>query len=129
MRPALASAAIALVAVSACVDVLGPGDISPTPRRLQVQSVYQYWWAQVEACSGKSANMDRVRWLYVPNGATGFSWQGELVAGLWFEGHTIVLAEALILNDQTVRHEMLHDILGAVGHPSLYFEDLCGPLV
>src|SRR5690348_1582406 len=56
--------------------------------------------------------------------------QGTQVGGIWMrEGNRVVLAENQIDHGSTVRHEMLHALLGQAGHPRADFLNLCASLV
>ena len=150
MRGWSKSSLLVVAAVWACSDLFGPrlpeGATPFTP-----PDSYTNWWAQVESCSAIVAPMSRVAWYWVPpladlsdgsfyNPATGTS-----VRGLWVSPHSIYLGESYSrwspifgeyiwtdgtwLDSMNVRHEMLHDLLQAPGHPAEFFKVKCGSLV
>lgn len=67
--------------------------------------VYRTWYAEVKECSGKQGDFTRIWWFVHP----GRSWRyGEyLVNGLESRRH-ITLAQAYVLDEAVVKHEMLH---------------------
>jgi len=87
---------------------------------------YQAAWDSVEACSGLRGDLARVQWYAVPQ--TTFYVGKTETFGAWTPPHTIYVAEwakddslGLYL---TVRHEMLHDLLGGgsegEAHPPVF---------
>jgi hypothetical protein len=115
-RPILAPA-LALVLLAACG--FDPGDDSPmTP-----PAVYREWWAKTEACSGRSADFDRIKWSQVPGHS--FPCASGQCAGHWESDHHIFIANDWTANEMVVRHEMLHDLLERSGHPDPPFGDPC----
>ncbi|MGH7508753.1 MAG: hypothetical protein ACREMZ_04715 [Gemmatimonadales bacterium] len=85
--------------------------------------VYREWWAKTEACSGRGANFDRLRWSVIEGRSFPCS-SGEC-AGHWRTDHHIFLASDWIMDEMVVRHEMLHDLLGRPGHPDPPFGEGC----
>jgi hypothetical protein len=94
--------------------------------RFEVPLAYQAAWDSVEACSGLSGDMARVRWYAVPQ-TTFFVGKTETF-GAWTPPHTIYVAEWAkddsLGHYLTVRHEMLHDLLGGgaegQAHPPVF---------
>jgi hypothetical protein len=94
---------------------------------------YQAAWDSVEACSGLSGDLARVRWYAVPQDA--FYVGKTLTFGAWTPPHTIYVAEWAkddsLGHYLTVRHEMLHDLLGGGGegqaHPPVF--RTCGLMI
>lgn len=86
---------------------------------------YRTWWSLVEDCSQLTGDFSDVRW-YVSDGVTegGKRFSGAFVT----DGNRIVLAAGHETDGGTVRHEMLHALVGKGGHPQEYFVDRCGPL-
>src|SRR6266545_1705812 len=92
---------------------------------------YQTWWNLTEACSGRSASMSKVNWYVVP-GVNLFDLNGELVSRYSVAtSNRIVLAGNVVGEGPSVRHEMLHQLLGAgvTGHPRSEFVGKCGGTV
>ena len=91
--------------------------------------VYEDWWHETEACSGRQGDFRRVRWYMVPN-ADYFAVDGRLYGGMWYSHfHYVVLASAFVSSAPVVRHEMLHDLLNRSDHPAEYFRERCAGLV
>ncbi len=96
---------------------------------------YATWWADVEACSRLTGALVRVTWYQVPPDSAdgGFSCAdgpNQRCGGEWSEPHSIYLAGPSAANalgyamdEWTVKHEMLHDLVGRPGHPEQF--DYC----
>lgn len=123
--PALACALL----VAACAERLEPAPLPPDAAPFGPPPLYREWWAQVEACAGRSAAFQRVRWFVVPDGHALVA-NGQRDDGIWIERYRyIVLAEAWVNDGRLVRHEMLHDLLSRVDHPPEYFRQRCAEIV
>ena len=119
---------LAIVAALGCTESFAP---PPGTYGFRPPEAYRAAWDSVEACSGLRGDMGRVRWYAVP-GQTFFV--GEtLTSGAWHPPHNIYLSEWAATADtvrdyHTVRHEMLHDLLGGGGegmaHPQVFWT--CG---
>jgi len=79
--------------------------------------VYQEYWAKDEACSGIHARM-QIHWYHVPQGYI-IDPEGHAAIGLWVYRHDVYLADGY-MDESTVRHEMLHDLIGHPGHGPLF---------
>ncbi len=115
-----------------CSDTLVPLPLPPGSQRFVPESVFRAWWAQMEACSGKSAPFDRVTWYVVP-GEEPFHVpnHAQPVLGYWDPAdNRIVLLQYLPeRRAPTVRHEALHAITRTLGHPDEYFVLKCGAVI
>lgn len=127
------AAVAAARAVIAVVGVTAVGCEAPTsPVRgatLAPPAVFAVWWREVEACSGVTGDLSRVDWYVVPcaDGETGFRCDvtpDGLCAGEWHSPHMVRLAgpnsifpDGYVDDEYTVKHEMLHDLLGRADHP------------
>jgi hypothetical protein len=116
-RRTLISISSALLVLAACG--FDPDDDS----RMSPPAIYREWWAKTEACSGLSADFDRVKWSVIPG--YGFDCASGTCAGHWEPDHHIYLASDWTGNEMVVRHEMLHDLLNRAGHPDPPFGDPC----
>ena len=107
-----------------CIDPFAP---PVDTYRFEPPQVYQAEWKSVEDCSGLSGDFNRVRWFGIPE--TPFQCGDGLCSGEWHAPHNIYIAQVFI-NDSgshyfTVRHEMLHDLLGGgADHPPVFAK--CG---
>jgi len=133
-RPAALAAGIVLlscVTLGGCRDVLYPTDAV----RAAAQPDYAAWWSEVEACSALHGDLDLIEWFTVPADSVGGFWcadgPGQECAGEWYAPHTIYLAgpsryypDGYGADEWTVKHEMLHDLVGRPGHPRVF--DDCG---
>jgi hypothetical protein len=90
---------------------------------------YTRWWAMTEQCSGRSGSLASITWDFVPH-TTDLQLNGETVTSYWTQAsNSIVLADAVRLDGSVVRHEMLHALTRASGHPRGDFLDRCGGVV
>jgi hypothetical protein len=125
-------AAASGAAVSGCEVATAPPSGA---RPLNVLPGYATWWSEVEACSRLTGDLRRVDFYQVPPDSTdgGFSCPdgpGGRCAGEWAEPHDVYLAgpspvypTGYAADEWTVKHEMLHDLVGRPGHPQQF--DYC----
>lgn len=117
---------VIVCAAAACDMVTAP--LPPGAEPFEPPAVYARWWAMTEACSGRSGDMAAVRWYRAPGRE--FMLNGRPAGGFWSPfGNRIVLTEALLERGPSVRHEMLHALLRAGGHPRSEFLGACAPFV
>ena len=92
--------------------------------------VYARWWEMVESCSGLHGPLDQIQW-YATAGALRDPQHGdEPVLGYWsLASNRIVLVRDDTVDGRTVRHEMLHALVRAQGHPRSAFLENCGGVV
>ena len=121
-------AALILLLLQGCDPtgaLLPPGAEPFVPPR-----VYEQWWQLTEQCSGLVGNFAAVSWYRVPGASDIPLGDGTLVNGEWNErANRIVLAGDAVLAGDLVRHEMLHALLHAPGHPRAAFISRCGGTV
>jgi len=130
--PLVAIAAARLAVTAAGVAVVGcevPTSPPPGAVALERPGVFAVWWQEVEACSGVTGDLSRVAWYQVPceareNGFPCDVTPDGLCAGEWIAPHTIALGGPNRFfpggyedDEWTVKHEMLHDLLGTPDHP------------
>jgi hypothetical protein len=101
------------VAASACYSILGP-DVTLPPDAVPGDplEVYAEWYADVEACTGVEGDFDQIRWFRVPHERWWDPVWKQYAIGTWRAPHDIYLAEPRIDDEQVVKHEMVHDVLG-----------------
>lgn len=125
------AAAASLAASVACGDPSAPA-AEPLPDGAVVLAppvTYARWWQDVERCSLHAGSFARVHWYVVPD-APYFEEGGELYDAYWWRyDHRIVVAGAYLEDSLTVRHEMLHDLVGRGDHPAVYFQHACAGVV
>lgn len=114
------------MALAGCADAFSPPE--GAERWYPPPVVFDNLWSQVEDCSKLSGDMHRVLWYIVP-GTTTFPCRWGNCLGEWSAPHYIYLSDAaahnLLLEDFfTVKHEMLHDLVGHAGHPPVF--EQCG---
>jgi hypothetical protein len=115
-----------------CRDLLlapSPPDLPAGAESLTPLATYPDWWKATEQCAGLQGNMSRVTWFLVPN-QTSFVYDNVQYDGYWWNGvHWIILAGEKVEDGMTVRHEMLHELLGRGDHPAEYFQQRCAGVV
>ena len=123
----LATGLLSIVLFAVCGRITAPlpaGTIGFSP-----PSVYRTWWKMTEACSGRVADFSAVSWYILP-GTDELPDSVDGVGGRWYaRGDRILLAGGEEWDGSLVRHEMLHALLGAVGHPRAAFIGDCRGVV
>jgi hypothetical protein len=123
--------ALLLPLLAACVDAPA-GPTTPLGAiAFQPPLFYETWWHLTEQCSGISGSLSNVHWYFMP-GVSLFPLNGQLVTGFSVvSANQIVLAGDMVNDGPSVRHEMLHQLLGAgiTGHPRSQFLGKCGGTV
>lgn len=129
-RVAAATLAAALLGATACRDATAP--LPQGSWRVAASESYTVWWQEVESCSGLTGDLARIAWHEVPaDSAYGGFWCEDApdneCAGEWVSPHDIYLAgpsalmpEGYVADAWTVKHEMLHDLVGRPGHPQVF---------
>lgn len=108
-------------------DVAGPPPLPSGATPLSVQAQYASWWGDVQNCSGKQGNMNRIYWFQVPD--ANFIYRGKAFDAYWWSTHWVLIAEPYVQDAGIVRHEMLHDLLNRGDHPKEYFQQKCAGVV
>ncbi len=106
---------------------------APPANAMEVVALTSYpsWWHDVEQCSGLTGDLDLVTWYTVPADSDGGFWcqdgPDQTCAGEWVAPHAIFLAgpskgypAGYASDEWTVKHEMLHDLVGRPGHPAVF---------
>jgi len=76
-----------------------------------VPEVYSKWWRDVMRDAGIQRDVSHVRWFTVRGGMFWSERDGAMSAGRWIPDGRIYIAEGWELNEPTVKHEMLHELL------------------
>jgi hypothetical protein len=83
----------------------------------------------MEQCSGRSGALQDIVWYQVPGTSTVMV-NGQSAEGYWNAAERrMVVASTAVLDGGTIRHEMLHALLGVHGHPRSQFLGTCAGLV
>jgi hypothetical protein len=113
------AAVLALMLMPACASVPQGGlNVTPVTNR---DSQYAVWYHEVEQCSGKKGDFQSVT-FYV---TTDHLHLGHTFDGYWEPG-SIVLRRPW--EEESAKHEMMHDVLKTTQHPREYFNGKCGDL-
>jgi len=75
---------------------------------LEPLPVYVEWWAATETCSGQRSDLGAIKWYTALTIAT----EVAVARGVWVPPHEITIVRGFEDDEVTVRHEMLHDLLG-----------------
>lgn len=116
------------ILTSACT-ALAPSEIALPAGAVQIAApaVYREWLAKTESCSGRSGDFSTLEFYVVPGVETFPTHDGAKV-GEWVTAgsrNRIVIAGNYQGHEMVVRHELLHALLRAEGHPSEYFVNRC----
>lgn len=115
----VARTVIATVVFAACLDPFAP---PANAYRFEPPDEYRAAWATVEECSDLRGTFASVRWYAVPGSS--FPCSRGLCSGSWQPPHDIYVAETHAHDAYSqhfvVRHEILHDLIGAPGHPAVF---------
>ena len=120
-----------LIATLGCEPHLVDPPLPAAATRFDAPAVYSAWWNLTQACSGITAPLGAITWYVVP-GEVVPPPEADLqnVAGYWSKAsNRIVLASAVKLNGEIVRHEMLHALSRQPGHPRDLFLGKCDGVV
>lgn len=126
-RGALRRIGVAACCLPIAACALGVDAEAPTLARRTLVPLPEYtvWWNALEACSGIDGDLGRVRFLEVIeplffDGRQFPCGEGQFCNGLWEAPHDISLAPRYVQHERLVKHEMLHDLIGAPGHPPVF---------
>ena len=112
-------------AVGAC-DITAP--LPADAERFAPPAIYRRWWAMTEACSGRTGNFASVRWYSVPGDEVDDG--GKPATAYWQQSaNRVVITVPNVDNGAVVRHEMLHALIRAPGHPRSQFLGRCASVV
>lgn len=119
----------------ACRDVAAPLPVSAV--RFTPPPVYARWWAITEGCSGRTGDFAAYSWYVVPGHSVPDGRVRNVAAYADVVGRRMVFAASWRDDGGTVRHEMLHALLGpayasgdlAHQHPPAYFQGRCAGVV
>ena len=118
-----------LFSLAACES---PTALPQGAERFTPPAVYRQWWTLTEACSGRQGSFDAVQWYILPKASTLQLDDGTVVNAAWDgRGNRIILTAGTDgpYAGDLVRHEMLHALLQADGHPRDTFIGRCGGIV
>lgn len=104
-----------LAATLLALGITGCGFEPPNAVPFEPPPEYRAWYAATEACSELRGDFTKIRWFQVP-GRSFPCPTGECVAR-WEPGPRIYVADYWIGHEMVARHEMLHSLIGAPGHP------------
>lgn len=120
---------LALVAGLSCGSLTDPA-LPQNAQLLIPPPDYAGWWAMVESCSGLSGSLESVQWYSTTSLLRNPNETDETVAGYWsLASNRIVLYANDTIAGAVVRHEMLHALIRAAGHPRSAFLQACGGVV
>jgi hypothetical protein len=108
-----------------------PSKANPLLTPLVQPPQYALWWEMTKSCSGLGRDVSGVRFYSVPAGQLRAMDAGTAsIAGNWNAAtNSITLSNDALASPTIVRHEMLHALLVAGGHPVDKFVRECGDYV
>lgn len=87
-------------------------------------TLYQTWWDELETCSRRSGDFQRVEWHLVEAGPDRtFPCGPRECAGAWESPHAIYIAGGYMGAELLVKHEMIHDLVQSGSHLDRAFFD------
>lgn len=102
----------AALAAAGCSPIIGPElTLPPDAVITQPPTEYAQWYAEVELCTGKTGSFNAVRWYRVPADRWWDPLYEQYAIGTWRKPHDIYLAEPHLMNEDLVKHEVVHDLL------------------
>lgn len=113
----------ALLVLAACatepnIDEFDIVPVEPLP-------IYAQWWHEIEECSGRHGDMNRIHWAMLADTSRTFHTQWGKAVGIYFrDDRTIMTVQWARDVRAVVAHEMLHALLPSGGHPPVF--DICG---
>lgn len=118
--------ALALILVfGACSEATGP-IIGIEGERPYTNPSLVLTWAILEQCSGIDGDFSKVQFFT----ATSITYGDGYARGLWEpKGNRIYILATETANVPLVKHEMMHALLQANGHPARFFNGVCGDLI
>lgn len=126
MRHSRRLAAVAIILLGACKEAITEAPPLAGAVKFAPPARYQMWWSMAEACSGRTADFEAVRWYSVPGPTIG----NTDVSGLYDRStNSIIVVESGRQSGALIRHEMLHALSPEPGHPRSAFVDACGGIV
>jgi len=84
--------------------------------------IYAEWWSATESCSGRTGDLLEIDWYT----ASSITSDALIARGVWTPPHEITLVRGYEENEITVRHEMLHDLLGGDSDHTAQEWNSCG---
>lgn len=123
------------LALAGCGDATGPAPLPAGAASYTPPPVYARWWTLVEACSGLTGDFAAYAWYAAPGATVRTASGREAAAYTDPAARRVVLAAKYRDDGPTVRHEMLHALLGpayadpARWHPPAYFQGRCEGVV
>ena len=111
-RPTVLASLLVLTMVPAC----GPVPSAPEGSvPFEPPGIYRLWYRQAEACRGLDGDYDLVRFYRVPVAGHYLELGVRGAIGRWTQPHRIYVLQGYDLDEPTIKHEMLHDLLSYVG--------------
>ena len=138
MRRRVVSLSLSVAAAAAACIMAGAASVGcevpvapENAYRVAALPSYATWWTEDVECSGLTGDLQDVEWYVVPADSDGGFWcedgPDHTCAGEWVAPHSIYLAgpnksypQGYAADEWTVRHEMLHELVGRPGHPRVF---------
>lgn len=82
---------------------------------IDAPGIYRTWYRQAEACRGLPGDYELLRFFLVPDSGNHMELGFHGAVGRWAQPHRIYVLDGHLLDEPTLKHEMLHDLLSYVG--------------
>jgi hypothetical protein len=105
-------AGLSMLAMAACES--GPS-APDDPVQFEPPGIYRLWYRQAEACRGLDGDYELLRFYLVSDEGDHLALGIRGAVGRWSQPHRIYVLQGYELDEPTVKHEMLHDILSYIG--------------
>lgn len=103
------------------ITTILPAACQPAPSapvdsvRFDPPGIYRLWYHQAEACRGLEGDYELLRFYRVPDSGNHLALGVQDAIGRWAQPHRIYVLEGYDLDEPTIKHEMLHDLLSYLG--------------
>ncbi|HKY60152.1 MAG TPA: hypothetical protein VJP59_03995 [Gemmatimonadota bacterium] len=105
-----------LVVAAMFVFACGPVPSAPEGAvEFEPPGIYRRWYREAEACRGLPGDYEILRFYRVPDANNHLELGVRGAIGRWTRPHRIYVLEGYDLDEPTLKHEMLHDLLSYVG--------------
>lgn len=89
--------------------------------RYEPDPIYLEWFAETVACVGIGGSFSAIDWYVVYGGPWYHEPSGHEISGMWLPRHSIFVEFRERLNEELVKHEMIHDLENDASHDSPAF--------
>lgn len=93
---------------------------------LTVQPEYPRLWQEVQQCSGLQKKWGGIKFYVIDMDVVGLPAHDIWFAAYWNQpDNSITFLQRYVHDERTIKHEMLHSLIGHSGHPDSLFITKC----